>query len=127
MTVTKNELATRKLAQMKGMLEFEISSADRALEKFKARLEVDPAGAFEWADAAFAGAATKAVASYLLMMVEGNAEVSEEQRLDTIRKATMLEALRQGGRVSSSTSGCSNRMDDEKRAAWARMAEKFAA
>lgn len=88
-----------------------LCGAQETVDKFAERLAKDPVYAFEWADGAMQAAAEVALGQRVRAMLDGGAGVP--QVLAHLRRELMDLA----GRVASSTSACSNRMADYKRAA----------
>lgn len=109
----------------------DIESADRALEKFRQKLETDPAYALEWSLSSFEYAATRQVALQVKTWIENLQNQVEEKGYTedhcySLMKAEATKvAIQKATRMAQSTSPTSNLIEDFTRAAWAKSVDSI--
>lgn len=107
---------------------------DRDLAKFQTKLAENPVHAFEWADGVMASTAAGHIADRYLKLLQdwqaanaaGELTPSQPQTealaVDWINQSVVRQALQKGRYPKSSTSMCSNKMDQLESACYAELA-----
>lgn len=122
---------THTLAGIAAICSRRISSYRKDLDKFQERMDVNPVYAFEWAEDAMHSAVRIQVLTQLKAWAEsavseatpeGEEPKTEEEHVQFIAAYFESEALSKAGRIASSTSCCSNLMQDLERAYYVEVA-----
>jgi len=99
-----------------------IESADRAIEKFQAKLDSDPAYALEWSTGAFEAAAKKKVYSQVLAWAQAATATEEEDLRDKMGPYLVEQALNMASYIANkSTSPVSNLLKEYELQAWSKV------
>ena len=113
-----------RIESLRWTIDGNIKAGDEAVEKFKQRLDENPAYAFGWADSVAEAAARRDVALTMRRILDGVDLEPEHAGYDAARAYALDQTIRGARYPQHSTSALSNQMHAWTTAAWAEYALK---